>query len=219
MPIIQPSFYNQGYFHVYNRGVAKQIIYNSTHEYRRFLRVIAFYIELQPETKFSAASNEKIENIFDAVLNQPMIEIIAYCLMPNHFHLLVRQICDNGISIFTKRALNSYTRYYNIKNNRVGTVFQGTFRATEIKNNEQLLHVSRYIHLNPTIAKLTDNPARYHWSSYNQYLRGNTNRIGNPQLALGLCGSTQEYKKFVEDYIDYARSLDALKVLLIDYNR
>ncbi|TSC97237.1 MAG: putative transposase [Candidatus Berkelbacteria bacterium Licking1014_2] len=79
---------------------------------------------------------------------------------------MLKQIVSGGITNFMKRVQNSYTRFYNEKNKRVGTLYQGTFKAVAIKNDEQLLHVSRYIHLNPYAARLTDDIEKYQWSSY-----------------------------------------------------
>jgi putative transposase len=131
--------------------------------------------------------------------------------MPNHFHLLVRQCRDRGISTFAQRALNSYTRYFNIKYDRVGPLFQGKLKKVLVDDDGQLLHLSRYIHLNPYVDQLINKPGKYVWSSYKFYLTNQKNRLCEPKLILEMIGSNLDYKKFVEDYADYAKSLALIK--------
>ncbi len=82
------------------------------------------------------------------------VEVVAYCLMPNHFHLLVKQVSEGGISKYLRQAINSYAKYFNTKYKRVGSLFQDMFRAVHIETDEQFIHVSRYIHLNPLVSYL-----------------------------------------------------------------
>lgn len=216
MPITQPYFANDNYYHVYNRGVAKQVIFHEDRDFHRFLDTIAFYLETQPKAKFSTSNWDYVKVVRTIPPEKPLVEIISFCLMPNHFHLLMKQVEEGGVSNFLRRSLNSYTHYYNTKRTRVGPLFQGTFRTTLIKNNEQLLHVSRYIHLNPFVSKLVGDSTMYPWSSYPLYLTSTKNRLCAPDIILGLAGSEESYKQFVEDYAEYARSLADLKDLLID---
>lgn len=213
----QPIFTPDHYYHIYNRGIAKQVIFHETQDFQRFVDALAFYVEAKPKNKFSASEWEYIKNIRDEPVKEALVEVVSFCLMPNHFHILAKQVLEGGISDFMRRLLNSYTRYYNQKRQRIGTVFQGTFRAVHIENNEQLIHVSRYIHLNPFVAKLVDNPKTYQWSSYPLYFKQTENRLCSPDLILGLTGdSVVAHQQFVEDYADYARSLADLKKMLID---
>lgn len=217
MPIVQPKFTPGHYYHLYNRGVAKQVIFHDNRDYYRFLDTLAFYTDdSTSDKKFSTTEWEIIKDIRYTNPGKSRVEIIAHCIMPNHFHLLVKQIEENGISMFLRRSLNSYTHYYNTKRKRVGPIFQGTFRATIVENNEQLLHVSRYIHLNPFVAKIVDSPSIYQYSSYQAFLHGAKDRLCSPSLILELVNSNDEYRQFVEDYADYARSIGDLKKLLID---
>ena len=124
MPIIQPSFVNNHYYHLFNRGVAKQTIYHDDRDYNRFLDVLAFYTNSEIDDKFSRTEHSLIDTIRNTEIEKPLVEIIAFCLMPNHFHLLVKQVSEHGITLFLRRATNSYVHYYNTKRNRVGTIFQ-----------------------------------------------------------------------------------------------
>ena len=212
----QISFENQKYYHIYNRGVAKQKIFSNQRDYKHLLTTFSFYLEQSPKTKLSIADEKEIKTINITAPKKPLAEIIAYCLMPNHFHLLVKQLKNEGISIFMRRSLDSYTKYYNIKYNRVGPLFQGRFKTVAIENDEQLLHLSRYIHLNPFSSKLTDNASNYEWSSYQYYLENDTVRLCHPKFILDLINSSKDYAEFVNDYAEYIQSLEELNNLLID---
>lgn len=215
--IIRPKFANEHYYHIYNRGVAKQKIFHNTQDYQHFLDTLSFYLEKNPESKFSALPFKKRRKFLSANVKKPLVEILAYCLMPNHFHLIVKQLLDGGITTFMRRSLNSYTRAYNTRYNRVGTIFQGRFSAVLVENDEQLLHLSRYIHLNPFVAKITNEPKNYLWSSYNiNYLRSNNSRLCKTDLIISLVGSSELYKAFVENYAGYAQDLAYIKNQLID---
>lgn len=217
MSYIQPTFISGNYYHLYNRGVAKQPLFKNEADYQQLLICFSFYLEKDTRDKLSVSRRNKS---FDVSLNNkpdsPLIDIVSYCLMPNHFHLLVRQVEDGGISMFMRRSLNSYTRYFNTKYDRVGSMFQGTFRSVEISSDEQLLHVSRYIHLNPIVAKLCTSTKGYPWSSCKYFIQSSSVRICNPEILLELANGSANYQDFVEDYLAYAQDLAAIKDKLID---
>lgn len=136
--------------------------------------------------------------------------------MPNHFHLILRQTREGGIKEFMQKALNSYTKYYNTKHNRVGPLFQGQFKAVLIESNEQLMHLSRYIHLNPFVAEITKDYENFPYSSYSDFI-GNTNQqLIATNSILSLFSSSQDYQSFVKDHASYALELGGIKQLLID---
>lgn len=144
------------YYHVFNRGVAYQPIFKNKRDYQRFLLAFHYYqFENIPIrlSKFLQIKEEDRENIFRDIrfLNNRLVDITAYCLMPNHFHALIKQTTDDGISRFLRLTMNSYARYFNTKYKRVGTVFQGMFKVVRIESNEQLLHVQ---HFHPFIVYL-----------------------------------------------------------------
>src|SRR5260221_2766247 len=99
------------------------------------------------------------------------VKILAYIVMPNHFHFLLQQISENGISIFVSKFTNSYTRYFNTKYDRVGPIFQGVFKAVHIETEEQLLHLSRYIHINAVVSEIITKQELFSfpWSSLPEY--------------------------------------------------
>lgn len=213
---VRATFYPGGTFHVYNRGVAKQDLYHDNRDYQHFLDTLSFYLDPAPALRFSKTTTDERKKIFAVPLEKPLVRILAYCLMPNHFHLMLREEEEGGVTTFMRRAMNSYTRAYNTRYKRVGTVFQGTFSAVAVESTQYYLHLSRYIHLNPYVARLADVPSEYRWSSYPQYLSGTTTRLTNPDEILGASGGSHGYQEFVEDYANYARDLSVIKTLLLE---
>ncbi|MBI2641202.1 transposase [Candidatus Roizmanbacteria bacterium] len=144
------------------------------------------------------------------------VEILAYCLMPTHFHFLIKQKKHNGISKFMADIVNSFTRYFNLRNERKGPLFLPRFKSVLVATDNQLMHVSRYIHLNPYSSGLIKNINSlndYQWSSFGEYLL-HEQKLCNTKLVLSLFrGKENSYKKFIEDNADYQRSLEKLKYL------
>lgn len=136
--------------------------------------------------------------------------------MPNHFHLLLKQNQEDGIREFMSKVFNSYTRYYNTKHSGIGPLLQGVFKAVLIESNEQLIHVSRYIHLNPYVAGLVKNLEEFPYSSYGEYSNPSIKLISTPELVLNSFKNSQEYKDFIADHQDYALKVGIIKQLAID---
>ena len=138
--------------------------------------------------------------------------------MPNHFHLLLRQTEERGISKFLSNFQNSYTRYYNTKNERDGAIFLNQFKAVLIRTDEQLIHVSRYIHLNPTtsyVVKDFHSLLDYPWSSLSEYLN-NKPEICEIETIMDIFGTSTNYRKFLEEQVEYQRELDKIKHLILE---
>lgn len=136
--------------------------------------------------------------------------------MPNHYHFILKQIQDNGISEFINKVSNSYTKYFNTRHNRVGPLLQGQFKAVRVESDEQLIHLSRYIHLNPIISFLIKDLCKYPWSSYLDFIDLKPDKICQNDLVLSLFKNSQDYEKFVLDQIDYAKSLKEIEHLTFD---
>lgn len=137
--------------------------------------------------------------------------------MPNHFHFLIKQLKDNGISSFISQLTNSYTKYFNTKYTRVGALLQGTFKAVHIESDEQLIHLSRYIHLNPIVSGLTKDLNTYEWSSYLEYM-SDMAFYSSPQEILNFFSSPKKYREFVEAQVEYGTSLEILKHRAVDFD-
>jgi putative transposase len=147
-----------------------------------------------------------------------LVEIIAFCLMPNHFHLLLKQLQKKGTSTFMRNFQNSYARYFNTKYHRSGALFQALFKAVRIETDAQLLHVSRYIHLNLVSSFLVEikNLENYPWSSFPEYMKSRSLEFVDPDLVLKQFKTEKDYKKFVFDQADYQRKLQEIKHLTLE---
>jgi putative transposase len=196
---------NNEVYHVINRGVEKRKIFLDKRDYSRFFRTFVYYQKANPPVRFSF-KKRALKKRFSNLDN--LVEIVSYCLMPNHFHFLLKQVKNNGISLFIGRLTNSYTRYFNTRHKRTGHLFQGPFKAVRIETDEQLIHVSRYIHLNPVVDFLVEDLKKYPYSSYLEYLDGKQEEgVCQKKLVLDQFSSPQEYEKFVLDQKDYAQKL------------
>lgn len=207
----RPRFFDTTlYYHIYNRGVEKRTIFKTGRDYQRFFDILRFYLHDQKISfaTFQRLKEEEKANYFKVNPEMPekrRVHIICYCLMHNHFHLLLNGVRYNGITSFVSDVSNSHTRYFNIKHERVGRLFQGTFKSKEIVGEESLLQVSRYIHLNPVISETVGRPEDYSHSSYKLWVgqeRSSLVSQGLVSIWLEKFGGTENYKKFVESKID-----------------
>lgn len=213
---------NGQFYHIYNRGVEKRTIFENKREYDHAINTIKYYRFRNLSLKFSRFLVQTTENKFQfSKRNEKdgeFIEIIAYCLMPNHFHFLVKQLQDNGISKAFSNFANSYTKYFNTKHNRVGPLFQGVFKAIRVESNEQLLHLSRYIHLNPVVSYILkeENLVDYPWSSLKEYLNNSREGFCKKDYILNQFKSINEYKQFIKNHVSYAKELEKIKHLVME---
>lgn len=207
IPLVSGQFY-----HVYNRGVEKRLIFNNRRDYSRFIQTTKYYQLNGPKPKFS---NFFKYQIFKPDLNKKIVNIVCYSLMPNHFHFLIKQLKDGGVSEFVSKLSNSYTKYFNIKNNRVGPLLQGPFKAVLIESEEQLIHVSRYIHLNPLVSHLVKGLDQHDWSSWREYT-GNIQGFCSKEEILTFFKTSEYYRQFVLDHADYAERLESIKHKLLE---
>lgn len=211
-------------YHVFNRGVASQPIFNTKRDYKRFLEIWLYYRNVHVPirySKFITLSTEIRSQILKG-LNEKRIfnvDCLCYCLMPNHFHFVLRQLKDGGISQFVSKATNSYSKYFNTKNERSGPLLQGKFKAVRIETDEQLLHVSRYIHLNPYTAfmiKSYQEIINYPFSSLREYLGLEQGHNVEAKEVLNNFKNIQQFKEFVFDQADYQRRLGLIGHLILE---
>lgn len=220
---IVPLITNQIY-HVINRGVASQPIFLTRWDHSRAMEIILYYQNRNTPLRYSffrRLPTEQRAKILDNLKRKSdfFVEIIAYCLMPNHFHFLLRQIKENGISIFMSNLSNSYTRYFNVKNKRIGPLLQGKFKAVRVETDEQLSHLSRYIHLNPyssCVIKSLDELESYPYSSLPEYLGFTQNKNCEKEIVLNGFKDKASYKKFIFDQADYQKMLQEIKQLALE---
>ena len=194
------TYIENGYYHIYNRGVEKRLIFQDREDYTKFLYLLKIYLT-NPEILRNEYPLLRI-NIVDKNLFEE-IDLLAFCLMPNHFHLLVYQKQKDSITKLLRQICTAYVIYFNKKFERVGPLFQSKFKAVAVDSDEYLLHLSRYIHLNPTGrgAPLDE----FEWSSYLYYLgKRQSNWLKTNKIVKYFNKSKTgfSYKSFVEDYQD-----------------
>jgi len=185
------TFVNGQIYHVYNRGNDKRNIFTDQYDLQRFFESMQMFNSVEPIGSIYEASfqKDKVE------LGRPtskLVEFLCYCLNPNHFHFMIRQEVDGGISEFMKR-LGGYTKYFNERYKRSGVLFQGKFKAKHILDNTYLLHLSAYINLNNNFG------AEQHLlskSSWKEYCLEERNGICSKDLIIGQYKDPDGYKKF-----------------------
>ncbi len=202
------------FYHVYNRGVEKRIIFQNTKDYRRFWALL--YLangtkEIEFRNDFSKLKS--FEEIFQQDRGEPLVAIGAYCLMPNHFHLLLTHLVEGGISKFMQKLQTGYSMYFNKKYERAGGLFQGVFKSEHINNDPYRMYIYAYIHLNPAKLKNTEWKiqsksflknlkkfvAEYPYSSLQEYLSRNY-KIINPKPFPINTKDITDYDSMVEDF-------------------
>ncbi|MBM2820389.1 MAG: hypothetical protein HW405_149 [Candidatus Berkelbacteria bacterium] len=209
------------YYHIFSRSIAKYVVCNNSEEYSRFIELLKMYRYANFNYKYSRFI-ELDENYQKSIIqslikeNNLLVEIVAFCLMPTHIHLLLKQVADNGISKYISNVLNSYSRYFNNKHKRTGPLWSGRFKNVLIKDDDQLLHLTRYIHLNPTSAGLTHKVSEWPYSSYLEY-------IDDKAIKANICSfenlfdfDAKGYKKFVLDHKDYQKEISKIKKIIVD---
>ena len=179
MGIRKIKFIKDRYYHLYNRGTNRNKIFFETENYLFLLKKLSKY-----------------KNEFD-------IDIIAYCLMPNHYHFLLRQNSENLISYFMQRVFNSYTKAINKKYNRSGTLFEGKYKAIYVDKENYLIHLCRYIHRNPLEAKLVDKLEDWEFSNYIDWIGKRNGKLIDRNFINERFDDITKYKEFVNIEKEY----------------
>lgn len=192
------TYVSDAYYHVYNRGHNKQTIFIDEQDYTVFLSLLMRYLD--------PSNSEKQANRMPYPCLNEEVELLAYCLMPNHFHLFVYQFNEQGMKHLLSRVSVSYGMYFNKKYKTTGQVFQQRYRAVRITQNQQLMHITRYIHLNPREYE------KWQWSSLRYYAGGSFARWLKTNRTMALFDYRPEkYKEFIDEYKDRRDELALLK--------
>lgn len=207
-------FANGETYHVYNQSNHGSPIFNGKRLGNIFLETMKFYLQPNPPTRYSIYRTNRDK--FPIELRNPVVTIINYCLMPSHFHLLLRQEIDNGIKNFVQKISNSFAHYLALKQQLKGHVFAGNFKAVRIENDEQLIHVSRYIHLNPVTSYIVEKPEDYFFSSYLISIKRAKSDFVKPEEITNYFHSVSKYEEFVLAQKDYQRTLQNIKYLTFE---
>lgn len=191
------EFAPEQFYHVYNRGVEKRNIFVDDQDYAVFIGLIKKYLTGENHNK---NNRHKFPQLADKV------ELISYCLMPNHFHLLLYQKSEDGVTLLMRRLATGYVMYFNNKFKRVGGLFQGTYKASLINKDDYLHHISRYIHLNP------EDYMSWPYSSWPYYAGRKKSAWINTAPVLDLFdGNFAAYDQFVREYNTTRKELSLLK--------
>lgn len=222
MPSRFEPFINENYYHIFNKTIDHKDVFSSIYNINEFTQRMYYYRSTKANKSFSLLprlGKTMLNNLSMAVSIKKYfrVEILAYYLMPNHYHLILQQKVDNGISDFISKLVNSFTRNFNHKNERKGQVFLKDFKAVSIQTDEQLLHTVRYIHLNGFASKLdkTFEEMINNRSSHATYLGLSDNYLVSTSKILKYFNNNLEsYKDFILDRADYQRSLEDLKYII-----
>lgn len=211
-------------YHILNRGNASTPIFRTRYDYQKFIQTFLYYRNNNTPVRFSKLTGiPRVER--DKLLERLkkkkdfLVEITAYCLMPNHYHFILKQAKDKGILNFIRLSTNSYSRYFNAKNKRKGGLFEGRFKAVRVETDDQLLHLSRYVHLNPYssfLVKDFEGLLKYPFSSLLEYVGSSKTNICKKENVLCQFPNPKGYKKFVFDQADYQRTLEEIKHQLLE---
>jgi len=201
-------------YHICNKSISNYEIFRNEVLFQRFLDICAYYNQ-ESKIKYSDYLRKKKVYYYKNLIQlaSPQYKFLAYCIMPDHYHILIKTSFESNISAYIGKVENSYSRFYNLRNNRKGPLWQSSFRCTRIVSNEQLLHVIRYIHLNPTTAGLIEDPQDWIYSSHRFYLQQPILDSLKPMSIK----SVRTYKKFILDNKDYQKRLRVIKRVLQDY--
>lgn len=208
-------FAENTYYHIYNRGVEKRNIFIDNQDYEVFLNLLKYYLSENNQAIYHpieiiAPDNKPIRPRPLKNLNKE-IELIAYCLMPNHFHLLIKQISKDGMTKLMRALSTTYALYFNRRYKREGTLFQGRYKAVIIKNDSYLLHLSRYIHLNPSSILTKTDLVTWPYSSYSYFLGTKKADWIKPQIVLDFFKRSENSPIPLEKFQTYQQFVEAGK--------
>jgi len=191
-------------YHIFNRGVDKRIVFSDKRDLDRFFRSMIIFNSIKP-----IGSLYEQSFLVEKQKSKPLVKFIAYNLLPNHFHFILEQAVEGGISEFMKRLLGGYSWYFNKKNKRSGSLFQGTFKSKHIDSNEYLLHISVYVNLNDLLGGvLGGETTKLGKSSWNEYI--NQEKVSEKicfgkGVILEQFDSVEDYKKFADSSLEDIR--------------
>ncbi|KKQ91742.1 MAG: hypothetical protein UT58_C0004G0017 [Microgenomates group bacterium GW2011_GWC1_39_7b] len=199
-------YVENGYYHIYNRGVEKRTIFEDEQDYRTFLKYLKESLSSPSNLKTKTKTFSVRGVTFDATPRQvknfdKKIDLMVYCLMPNHFHLLIKQKGHKDIGEFMQSLSTRYSMYFNKKYKRIGKLFQGSYKAILITTDDYLLHLSRYVHLNPTeFTKDIENA----YSSYAEYVgKRKTSWVKTKEIWSYFNKASIDFKKRGNTYRDF----------------
>lgn len=184
------------YYHVYARGASRQEIFLESADYYMFLSLFRRYLSAEDVKDSAGISYAKL---YDD------IQLLSYCLMPNHFHLLLYQVNEGAMQRLMRGVMTAYSRYFNKKYDRSGGLFETRYKASRISSDTYLMHITRYIHLNPKEWR------EYPYSSLRFYLQAHDEDWVDEQPIVALFPSRESYGDFVAEYEGIKDTLEQIK--------
>lgn len=220
-------------YHIYNRGVDKRKIFLDEKDYFRFVHDLYEFNDAAPAVNsFYFKKNSSEVRLRKNRQQKPFVEILVFCLMPNHFHLMLRQITDDGISEFMRKIGTGYTNYFNQKYKRSGALFQGKYKFVRLLSNAHFIHLPYYIHSNPLdllepdwreegikdLVKTERFLCHYKWSSYLDYLgKKNFPSIITRSFLDDLYGSSKNYNRNILNWLkDRKRNIKRISDFILE---
>ncbi len=205
---------NGFFYHVFNRSIAGFEIFRFREEYLRMTEALRFYRTSTKGQSFSLVARS--ERLGDPEIYGPgRVRVIAYCIMPTHLHLFLEQLTKDGIEDYMRFVTGGYAMYFNQRADRKGPLWESRFQVRSVETDAYALHLTRYIHLNPTSAGLVDKPEDWEFSSFHEHL-GMADDEHLCDLRNILSMSPEAVRRFTQDRADYQRSLQTIKNLILD---
>jgi REP element-mobilizing transposase RayT len=213
-------FVQDEYYHVYNRGVDKRVIFSDAIDYKRFVLLLKILNTPENVVVRDLFKTKTYNEIMSGKMEDAIVAIGAYCLMPNHFHILITPLVKNGVEKYMQKLQTAYTMYFNQRNERSGSLFQGTFKSQHLDTDKYLKYMYSYIHLNP--AKLKDKSWKekgprdfrslkefvfnYKYSSIGEYVGDNfiiSNPTPFPNYIENYKSREEYFETMVDDWLKY----------------
>ena len=234
--MIRPRSANNEIYHIYNRGVEKRKIFSETSDYLRFVHDLYEFNNEEPAINLTYHIGYSHKEVglpkFERERGKPLVDIMAFCLMPNHFHLMLRQKTTSGITEFMRKLGTGYTNFFNQKYDRVGPLFQGKYKLVLLKSDSHFIHLPFYIHLNPLDLKFLNWRGEkfsdhrkamqfletYQWSSFPDYIgKKNFPSVTQREFLMKFFGGPEHYKKEINLYLlEATEENERIRNLLIE---
>ncbi len=187
------------FYHVFNRGNDGRDIFIKEEDFDRFLRAIREFNNGEPMGGLRIHDLHYNKRVKELGSPEPLVNIVCYCLNPNHFHMVLEQVAKQGIERFMQRLGTSHTKFFNAKYQRSGSLFQGKFKSAHIGTDEYLLHVSVYVNLNNRVHKLRSKASKSSWNEYIQTVDDHhKDAMCKKQIILKQFRNPAEYRRYAE---------------------
>jgi len=216
------------FYHIFNRGVDRRKVFLEDYDFSRFFQGMYEFNVIDPigslyENSFRKKDKKQsgcpafnpvwIGQVELSEERKPLVNIVCHCLNPNHYHFILEQVAEKGIEKFMHRQGTGYTKYFNLKYERNGALFQGEYKAVHIDSNEYLLHLSAYINLNDRVHQLGSSASK---SSWQEYVDKKGKGFCQKDIVLGQFKNCCEYKKFALDSLEDIKARREIKDYLLE---